>query len=233
MGDCGFFWVVDVPGSLLDASASCVLVTGIRTIVFGSCFCCFFICWLAGGFWVGILEIFQWWLSGRMVMIYLLLPFYFHVSGMIITGYCSLYFKWNSGNLGTRLGEYSSCFVFAVYFNLNLFLRKVCRFCNWKCYLQKVCLWCYFYFLSCFFLNFCREAMPKVFKNIWLLLFWVLFSHSPILILYYFCISRLRILRLVGFLLFDFDIVARLSSRELEEPPKDFVTVFLNQRVGP
>ncbi|KAI0501548.1 hypothetical protein KFK09_016493 [Dendrobium nobile] len=203
MGDCGSLCVLivlNVPLSIFSVSVSFVMVIDDRTAVFGFCFSLLFKCWMVGGNWKGLI-------------------------GLKIVGNWCLYYTGITGFVGSRKGDYVSCSVFSDYVNLILLLRKICRFCKWICVLYKVCFFVTFLSFLVFFVKFCRKAMLKVFKIIWLLLFWVLFTHSPGLVLYYFCNSRKRILRLVGFLVL-FDTVALLSSRELEEPPKDFVTVF-------
>lgn len=103
-------------------------------------------------------------------------------------------------------------------------------FCGWLQVFERCC-GCFCGFCLCCFLMiflsflcriFGRRAELNVVNCKWRLLFWVLFLNSP----YYFCNRRLRIRWLVGIFI-SFWNVARLSSRELVEPFKDFVTIFL------
>ncbi|KAI0524250.1 hypothetical protein KFK09_003615 [Dendrobium nobile] len=116
---------------------------------------------------------------------------------------------------------------------LMLLLKIFCRYKNGRIYAwYKVWILFLVLFFVLFFVQFCRRAELIDFKTLWRLLFWVLLLHSPQLELNYFCNSRKRILRLIGFLVF-FYFVARWSIRGLEEPPKDCVTAYLYQHVGP
>ncbi|KAI0522388.1 hypothetical protein KFK09_004767 [Dendrobium nobile] len=115
-----------------------------------------------------------------------------------------------------------------IFFDFNIsFWSIFCKLLNFSGFGSfneyKVLLSSFLQLFSFPILIFSRKFVLNAINLIFL--FWVLFSHSPVYLAYYFCNRRIRNYRLLGFFI-SFLIVALRSSSELVGPLKDFVTDF-------